>query len=91
MDILITPDLDNYTSADFNKGVEIEKAGEKAAREHFDELKALSDSLKRFGDRMSPKPLKEIDSIFITRVYVNDLQYYDQSLAYGKLNIVRNS
>jgi NTE family protein len=90
-DILITPDLSGFTSADFARGIEIEKAGEKAAREKFTQLKALADSLNNLGVRKKPAPLAEIDSIFITRVSVNKLQYYDQSLAYGKLNINRNS
>ncbi|MBN1143805.1 MAG: patatin-like phospholipase family protein [Bacteroidales bacterium] len=85
--ILITPDLARFSSADFSKSAEIEKAGEIAAREHFGELKALADSLKQYADYKKPEPLQEIDSIFITNVLVNDLKYYDQSLAYGKLNI----
>lgn len=88
--ILITPDLTSFSSADFGKSAEIEKAGEIATREHFDELKALADSLKQYADYGKPEPLKELDSIFITNVLVNDLKYYDQSLAYGKLNIRKN-
>ncbi len=91
VDILITPDLARFSSADFNKNIEIEIAGEIAAREHFNELKALADSLDTYGTYIKPLPLKEKDSIFITRVRVNELQYNDQSLAYGKLNIRRNS
>lgn len=87
VNILITPNVRGFTSSDFNKGIEIEKLGEKAAMAHFDELKALADSLKSFGDYTKPKPLPEIDSIFITKVSVNKLKYYDQSLARGKLNI----
>lgn len=91
VDILITPELTGYSSADFNKSAEIEQEGEKAAREHIAELKALADSLRSFGVSSKPVPLPERDSIFITRVRVNDLHYYDQSLAYGKLNVGRNS
>jgi NTE family protein len=91
VDILITPDLTNFNSADFNKSAEIEKVGEDAAREHFGALKALADSLKMFGDYRRPKALTERDSIFITSVEVNDLKYNDQSLVYGKLNITKNS
>jgi len=91
VDILITPELTGYSSADFNKSSEIELEGEMAAREHISELKALVDSLKSFGDPSKPVSLPERDSIFITRVRVNELKYYDQSLAYGKLNIGRNS
>ncbi len=91
VNILLTPDLAGYSSSDFNRGLEIEALGEKAAREHFDELKSLADSLSAFEILEKPEPLTEIDSIFITRVSVNDLQYYDQSLAYGKLNIQKGS
>lgn len=87
VDILIIPNLTGYSSADFNNGVHIEKAGELAAREKLDQLRRLADSLNQFGIRQKPAPLKEIDSIFITRVTVNKLNYYDQSLVYGKLNI----
>jgi NTE family protein len=91
VDILITPDLTAFSSADFNKGVEIEKAGEEAARKQFDRLKALADSLNSICPHPAYTPLREVDSIYITRVSVNDLKYYDQSLAYGKLNIQKNS
>ncbi|HEX2394968.1 MAG TPA: patatin-like phospholipase family protein [Bacteroidales bacterium] len=87
VDILITPDMTGFSSSDFNRGIEIEKAGEEAAMAHFNELKALADSLSKLGNRPKPTPLPDIDSIFITKVIVNDLQYYDQGLAYGKLNI----
>jgi len=90
VDILINPDMSYFSSTDFNKGIEIEKAGEEAAMDHFEELKALADSLSSLG-MQKPDPLPEIDSIFISRVIVNDLQYYDQSLAFGKLNIQPNS
>jgi len=91
VDILITPDLNAFTSADFNKSVEIESLGENAAREHLTTLKALAEEQLSYGGRMRPAPLRENDSLLITRVEVNDLKYYDQSLVYGKLNIARNS
>ncbi len=91
VNLFIAPDLKGYSSADFGKNIEIEKIGEASAREKFNELKALADSINQLGDRPKPESLKEIDSIFITRVVVNDLKYYDQSLAYGKLAIPRNS
>jgi NTE family protein len=90
VNILITPDLSAYTSAEFNKSAEIEKAGEVAAQQQYNALKALADSMKKFNDYAKPRPLPEVDSIFITRVRVNTLKYYDQSLAYGKLGIKKN-
>lgn len=91
VDIFITPELTSYSSADFGRSIEIEKAGEVAAREHYHELKALADSQKLFGVRNKPLPLNNPDSILITRVFVNDLKYNDRSLVYGMLNIPRNS
>lgn len=91
VDIFLSPDLRGYTSADFAKNIEIEKLGEESARNKFGILKALADSINQLGYRQKPEPLKDLDSIFITRVVVNDLKYYDQSLAYGKLDIPKNS
>lgn len=91
VDILITPELSDFSSADFNKSIDIEKAGEAAARAYFPRLKALADSLKSLDIPAKPNPLPERDSIFITRVRVNELKYHDQSLAYGKLNVGQNN
>jgi NTE family protein len=91
VDLLINPDLNEFTSGDFNRGDEIEQKGMAEARQHMDELLALAEAQKSYGPRDRPLPLPEKDSILITRVRVNDLQYNDQSLVYGKLNIPRNS
>jgi NTE family protein len=91
VDVLIAPELNGYTSSDFNKSTEIEKEGEAAAREHMDELLALAAEQKKYGIRTKPVALAEIDSILISRVVVNDLKYNDRSLIYGMLNIPRNT
>jgi len=91
VDLLITPDLNEFTSVEFTRGDEIELAGITAARQHMDELLALAAKQNIYGPRDRPLPLPEKDSILITRVRVNELQYNDQSLAYGKLNIPRKS
>jgi NTE family protein len=90
VDILITPELENYSSGDFNKYQTIEDAGEAAARKQYDKLKTLADSLAKYNDYRRPEPPEEKDSLFITSVSVNDLKYNDQSLVYGKLDIGRN-
>jgi NTE family protein len=89
VDLLIAPGLNEYNSADFNKCVEIENAGEMAAREHMDELLALAAEQNKYGIRQKPEPLAEKDSILISRVVVGDLKYNDKSLVYGMLNIPR--
>jgi NTE family protein len=91
VDILITPDLKDFTASDFTKYLEIEKAGEDAAREHYNELRSLALSQQAYQPAHKPIPLPEKDSLFITRVRVNDLKYNDQSLVYGKLDIPSRS
>jgi NTE family protein len=91
VDVLISPELNGYSSADFNKSAEIEKAGEVAAREHLPELLALAAEQNKYGIRKKPEALAEKDSILISRVVVNDLKYNDKSLIYGMLNIPRNT
>lgn len=91
VDLLITPRLEKFTSADFNKGVEIENEGEEEARKHMEALRTLAASQQRYGPRQRPAPLPETDSVLITRVTVNELKYNDRSLVTGKLNIPRNS
>jgi NTE family protein len=91
VDVLISPELNGFNSADFNKSAEIEKAGEDAAREHMPELLALAAEQKKYGARPKPEPLAEKDSIQISRVVVNNLKYNDKSLIYGMLNIPKNT
>jgi NTE family protein len=91
VDLLITPTLKSFTSADFNKGRDIEKEGEAEARKHMNELLALAADQRRYGHRSRPAPLPEKDSLLITRVTVNELKYNDRSLVTGKLDIPRNS
>ncbi len=45
-DIMILTDLENYTSADFNKGIELAALGEKSTRKHLQELQALVEKIR---------------------------------------------
>ncbi|MBN1158832.1 MAG: patatin-like phospholipase family protein [Bacteroidales bacterium] len=87
VDILITPDLTNYSSTDFNRNIEIEEAGAMEARGHYKELKALADSLARYGQPEKPAELQEKDSVFIERIQVNNLKSLDEELIIGILDI----
>lgn len=91
VDLLIAPTLKNFTSADFNKGVDIENEGEAEARKHMDALRALAADQQRYGHHARPAPLPEKDSLLITRVIVNELKYNDRSLVTGKLDIPGNT
>ena len=48
--LVITPDLDGYTSADFMKGLKMIPLGYKAAEAHKDEARAVV----RAGERVRP-------------------------------------
>ena len=47
-DILITPDLDGFSAADFKSAAQIIDAGERSARAHQAELKRLAVDMKQF-------------------------------------------
>ncbi len=68
--MLITPELDDYTPASFSQGVDIEMKGEEAARRQFTKLKALADSLNALGPPPEHKLLPKTDSLFINDIIV---------------------
>lgn len=68
--ILITPDLKNYSADSYKKVHEIIQAGEKAAMEHFDTFKKLADSLNAIAPPKKIKPLGFNQKIYITDIGV---------------------
>ena len=58
-----------YSMMDFNNYDSIIAIGEKVAREHYDEIKALADSL----NAIEYKPLKSYDATPLDSVYINEL------------------
>jgi NTE family protein len=67
-DILITPPLEKFTAASFDKADTLVKIGEMAARAQIDEIKHLADSLNHYypNDPMKNVSLKHVaDSIFV--------------------------
>ena len=58
-DLLIMTDLEDYTSTDFNKGLEMSVLGEQSTRKHLEELQALLTEIKktRPTSRSVPKSL----------------------------------
>ncbi len=88
-DILIVPDLENYGAADFTKGMIIQELGEKAAREHFDELKAIAYKYNR-----SYEPIGKIDQperIKITGFEVEGLEYLSKNQVLSRSGIEKGS
>ncbi len=87
VDILITPDLSAYSSSDFSRNLAIEQAGETAARNVYDRLKSLADSLNQLAKVPEPAMLEERDSILIQSLRVENLKNMEEGLVIGLLNI----
>ncbi len=87
-DVLIVPDLEGYTAADFNKGAIIQQIGEESARMQMDELKALAEKY-----HLSYHPLKKIErpeKIRITKIEVDGLKYLSDNFVIMKSAIKHN-
>ena len=75
VDFLIVPDLQGFTSSSFFDGMEIEKLGEAAARSVFPQLKRIADSINSKGPPPPRKTLPQNDSIWITDIKINHLDF----------------
>ena len=85
VDILITPDLGDLGAGDFMQGKVIQELGEKSAREHYSQLKALADSLN-----LSFEPVTKVVNtadIKISKVDVDGLVYLDKDYVLSKSGI----
>lgn len=81
-DVLIIPDLHDYSAADFGKGQEIQQAGEDAARKMFDELKGLA---KKYNRSFEPvTKIRQPDKIKISSIEIKGLQYLKRNIVLSK-------
>jgi NTE family protein len=71
-DVLIVPDLHDYTAADFVKGQEIQQAGEDAAREKISELKTLAQQYNRSFEPV--EKIRQPDKIKLASIEIEGLQ-----------------
>ncbi len=84
-DVLIVPDLGKYTAADFSRGTIIQDLGEKSAREHIGELKALA---SKYNLSYHPVPKATSDNkILITGIKANGLKYMSEDFILSKAGI----
>ena len=88
--VLITPDIPEYSASSFNAVDSLIIRGERAARQHYDELKALADMLKIFEHDKSeewtdcPQPLH---SFYVKEVQINGLKYISREFFLQKLEL----
>lgn len=83
--ILIEPELDKYSTLDYDKGKEIIDLGEKAAEKYIFELKKLSNDVK--FDAISSKKIEKKSSIFINEVKIEGIKKYDSRIITDIINI----
>jgi NTE family protein len=87
-DILIKPDLTGFTASSFNDADTILARGEKIARAHFAEFKALADSLRSYDKNYGPKQfLPFVDSFQIMEIRIRGLEKVSGTLVNGKLQL----
>jgi len=88
--VLITPDIPEYSASSFGAVDSLIVRGERAALLHYDELKALADSLRTFAPgqpkehTFCPQPLQ---SFYVTEVEVNGLQYVSRDFFMQRLGL----
>ncbi|KJD37279.1 patatin [Tamlana sedimentorum] len=83
-DIYIKPNIKDYTVVSFDEGNSIMEAGNEAAIQQIEALKALPLKKPR---AVAKKPLKCLDSIVIKNVSIEGLNNYTRSYVTGKLMI----
>ena len=88
--VLITPDISEYSASSFGAVDSLMVRGERAARLHYDELKSLADSLRSFDSNqyrehaVCPQPLL---SFYVKEVEINGLQYVSRDFFLQRLEL----
>lgn len=73
-DLLLTPDLQGYSSYDFSDPDSLVRLGEIGAREVFDRLEFVADSLRTGNDTVTRSVNFTEDSVFVEDIYVIGLR-----------------
>ena len=84
-DILILPDVSEYSLLDFAQSDSLIIRGERAARVKFAELKKIS--IKNTISSAASTPLLQIDSLYITKIKIDGLDKVSKNLIIGKLRL----
>jgi NTE family protein len=87
VNLLIVPDLDEFTTASFKDNIVIEQRGREAARRMYGQLKSLADSINQFPDGKRNKALPSNDSLFVGKIKIEGKTSYDRDFIVGKAGI----
>lgn len=83
VDILIEPDISEFTFFSFKEGRKLIEVGEAGVKEKWDEFKAKIPHLD--ASYRPEKTVKAVDSLYINEIKVNELNYYNRDYVVGKL------
>lgn len=91
-DHMIRPELGDYTLQDFGSVEEIIQIGEEAARAHYDELKAIADSLNEERGEAPVRPQKEdTESVVVDEIRVTGLEEISEARVLRDFNLPTGS
>ena len=89
VDILITPDLEGYSSSSFSKSKQIELKGEEAARKFYPQLKKLADSLNL--NYTPTRKINQAEKIFISDIVVKNTRFIKKDFVIGRSELQNNN
>lgn len=84
-DIFIKPDIKNFSVISFERGAEIIKNGEEAARKKMEQLKEIAAKQKPYP--VERKFIPSVDSLYLTDVRIEGKTSYPRAYILGKLKL----
>lgn len=84
-DVFIKPDIKDFSVISFERGAEIIKNGEQAARAKMEKLKEIASKQDSFAEER--KILPAVDSLYITDVRIEGKTSYPKAYILGKLKL----
>lgn len=88
-DLLIEPDVDDFSILDFNDVKSIIARGEEATRKILPQIREFKKQLNL--KPMEKKKFPTIDSLYINKIYVQGLRKVSKNLVIGKLGLHKHS
>jgi len=88
--VLIIPDIPEYSASSFNAVDSLIERGERAARLHYDDLKALADSLRAFEPEKTKEhsiSIQPLSSFYVQEVQINGLKHVSRDFFLQKLDL----